>query len=307
MGLFSRRTSVRPAEAPPSTESQVDEVGPAQASRAETEVTEAGQPTRDSSGPVVHTALQQALTGWGREKNSVTLGAVMAELTAGELLVDLTRSTLADPAAGPQHGDVVAIAHQTDNAGKRLLLAFTSADRLARYRDGETPVPFAQPAAVVVDQAVREYEGLALDPGTPETQFIAYSDELRRGLGDDVTASVPVVRALAERTIAWPDMLELLRTSPSLYVAEVDQRDAEGEATSTVVATATGEQGETWSVVHATPAAAWAWAPGSTARAVSFADLAGVALAEGHAGVVVEPGERSVAVTPDELRALADR
>jgi hypothetical protein len=307
MGLFSRRTSVRPAEAPPSTEPQVDEADPAQASRAEIEATEAGQPTRDSSGPVVHTALQQALTGWAREKNSATLGAVLAELTAGELLLDLTRSTLADPSAGPQQGDIVAIAHQTDNAGKRLLLAFTSADRLARYREVESPVSFAQPAAVVVEQAVREYEGIALDPGSPETQFIAYSDEIRRGLGDDVTASAPVARALAERTIAWPDMLELLRTSPSLFVAEVEQRDAAGEVASTVVATATGEQGELWSVVHTTPAGAWAWAPGSTARAVSFADLARTALAEGHAGVVVEPGDRSVAVTPDELRTLAAR
>jgi len=315
MGLFSRRRNVRPAEAPTTVEGDPGEArgatptsaaDPETTSRPEAAEAGASESARASSGLVVHSALQAALAGWAREKNSVTLNAVIKECAAGELLLDLTRSTLADPAAGPQQGDVVAIAHQVDNAGKRLLLAFSSNDRLARYREADAPVSLAQPASSVIEQAVREYEGIALDPGSPDTQFIAYADELTRGLGADVTASTRVAQALADRTLAWPAMLELLRSAPSLVVAEAPQRDALGEVVGAAVVTATGEHGETWSVVHTSPAEAWAWAPGARVRPVSFAEVARTAISQGHAGLVVNPGGPSATVLPDELRLLVE-
>ncbi|GAB2969778.1 SseB family protein [Frigoribacterium salinisoli] len=258
-------------------------------------------------GAVQHGALQAALAVWARQKDSVTFSDVLRELAAGDLLLDIGSSTLADRSAGLQRGDVLAVAHQVDSAGERVLLAFTDAQRLARYRGTVGDLSLAQPAVEVAAQAVAEYGGLALDPGSPDTQFIAHADELVSALGDDVRASGPVKRALAERDQPWPEVLELLRGSPSLWTAELEQQGDRSGVADVDVGTVTGEHGETWSVLHSSPAEVRAWAPGASALRVAFAEVAASALGSGHAGVVVNPRGPSVLVVADELRALVAR
>lgn len=337
MGLFSRRKPARTTDdgaggAAPGTATDAPgqagapgASGPASPQAPEpsvarltsaglTTATEPGAPGWDVTpgalgGAVEHRALQAALAVWGRQKDSVTFHDVIRELAAGELLLDIGSSTLADRSAGLQRGDVLAVAHQVDSAGKRVLLAFTDAERLARYRGTADALSLGQPAVEVVAQATTDYEGLALDPGSPDTQFIAYADELVSSLGGDVRESGPVKRALAERDQPWSEVLELLRDSPSLWSAELEQR-GDGPVAADVdvdVATVTGEHGETWSVLHSSPAEVRAWAPGATAQRVAFAEVATTALEAGHAGVVVNPRGPSVLVVADELRALVAR
>ena len=335
MGLFSRKDPARTTDegaggATPGTAADApgQAVAPGASGPASPQVpepsvarlTSAGLTTADAPGApgwdvtpgaldggVQHGALQAALAVWGRQKDSVTFHDVLRELAAGRLLLDIGSSTLADRSAGLQRGDVLAVAHQVDSAGTRVLLAFTDAERLARYRGATGDLSLAQPAVEVAAQAVTDYEGLALDPGSPDTQFIAYADELVSALGDGVRASGPVKRALAERDQPWPEVLELLRDSPSLWSAELD-RPGDGSGVAGIdVGTVTGEHGETWSVLHSSPAEVRAWAPGASARRVAFAEVATAAVEAGHAGVVVNPRGPSVLVVADELRALVAR
>jgi len=256
------------------------------------------------SGLVEHRSLQAALAVWGRQKDSVTFHDVVRELTAGELLLDIGSSTIADRSAGLQKGDTLAIAHQVDSAGKRVLLAFTSNDRLARWRGTDDTTSLGQPAAAVVAQAMQDYEGLALDPGSPETQFIAYTDELSPGLGGDVGAVAPLKRALVERDQPWPEVLEMLRTSSSIYRAELEHRGDDGMPDGVEVPSARDAEGRSWSVVHTSPAEVFTWAPGASAQRVPLSRVAALALEHGHAGIVVDPRGPSVSIVEHELRAI---
>jgi hypothetical protein len=261
-------------------------------------------PPHRKAAPVVHTALQEALTGWSTTKNVQTMYSVVKELAAGSLLLDIGSSTLADPKAGPQKGDTISIAHQVDNAGKKVLLAFTSGERLGFYRKTSEPVSLVESAPDVVAMAVSKYDGLVLDPGSPETQWIGYNDELVRGLTDDPAENRAVKQAMAEKRIAWPEMLELVRDAPTLYIASVAQRDEAGEITSMGVATVTTHEGDTLSVLLTSPAEVGAWAPGADASPTRFVAVAKVALDQGHAGIVVNPAGSMLTITAAELRAL---
>jgi len=261
-------------------------------------------PPHRKAAPVVHTALQEALTGWSTTKNVQTMYSVVKELAAGSLLLDIGSSSLADPKRGPQKGDTISIAHQVDNAGKKVLLAFTSGERLGFYRKTSEPVSLVESAPDVVAMAVSKYDGLVLDPGSPETQWIGYTDELVRGLTSDPSENHAVKQAMAEKRIAWPEMLRLVRDAPSLYIASVAQRDETGEITSMGVATVTTHEGDTLSVLLTSPAEVGAWAPGADASPTRFAAVAKVALDQGHAGIVVNPAGSMLTITAAELRAL---
>lgn len=311
MGLFSRRkpsSSTEGAGGAPT--------GPGAGVPDEVVAPDASGPDRDGRGGaadapslsdavrgtgrlVEHRSLQAALDVWAGRKDVATFHDVVRELAAGELLLDIGDSTIADPSRGLQQGDVLAVARQTDSAGKAVLLAFTSNDRLATFRQTADTRSLAQPATAVVQQVLADHDGLALDAGSPG-QFIVYRDELVRGLGEDPTAVEPLKHALAERTLPWSELLVLLHGAAPLWRAEMPDADP-------VVPTASDPEGRTWSVVHASPAEVLAWAPAAEPRRVTLAEVATVALAEGHAGVVVDPRGPSVTVLADELRALLGR
>ncbi|GAA0961977.1 SseB family protein [Frigoribacterium faeni] len=280
---------------------------PATPAAPETPATDASAPPvpeHRAAAPVVHTSLQEALAGWGEKKNIQTMYSVIKELAAGDLLLDIGSSSIADPTVGPQKGDTISIAHQVDNNGKKVLLAFTSGDRLGFYRKTPDPVSLVESAPAVVAMATSKYDGLVLDPGSPETQWIGYTDELVTGLTDDPAENTRVKRAMAERRIPWITMLEMLRDAPALYIAALEEEDDEGVLTSAGVATVTSNGGDTYSVLLTSPAEVGAWAPTARARATRLDLIAKVAIDRGHAGIVVNPAGSMLTVTVDELRAL---
>ena len=299
---------VAPAQAPPVV--RITRAAPTNSTGADPSAVPTGAsagtsvPPLRAAAPVVHTALQEALTGWSKAKNVQTMYSVVKELAAGDLLLDIGSSTMADPKVGPQKGDTISIAHQVDNAGKKVLLAFTSGDRLGFYRKTNDPVSLVEAAPDVVAMAVSKYDGLVLDPGSPETQWIGYTDELVRGLTENPAENRAVKQAMAEKRIAWPAMLELVRAAPALYIASVAHRDESGEITSMGVATVTSHEGQTFSVLLTSPAEVGAWAPSADANATRFDAVARVALDQGHAGIVVNPAGSMLTITADELRAL---
>src|SRR3954465_4471361 len=86
------------------------------------------------SNLVVNLPVQEALVPWSSTKNAQTMYGVVRQCVAGDLLLDVSGSEIADKANPFAKGDTLAVGTQVDNAGKRLLVAFTDNDRLARYR-----------------------------------------------------------------------------------------------------------------------------------------------------------------------------
>lgn len=265
-----------------------------------TEPTEA----QEGAGGVRNDRVREALATWTARKDAQTFADVVRRLVVGQLLLDATDSQVADPAAGLQPGDTLAIGSHVDNAGKRLLVAFTDQDELNRYR-GRPGTSLVQPGAAVVAQAVRDYEGIVVDGRSPGT-FIAYAGELRQQLADDPETAGRLAAATVERSLPFPEFLRMLAGAP-VYVPFDVQRDASGAETGVVVPTARSGDGSVYAVLGTSPAEVWAWSPGSDAQRTGFANVARAVLQDGQAGVVVNPAGPPVTVPADALRAFTER
>lgn len=252
---------------------------------------------------VTHHRGQAALQLWGTRKDPQTFAAVMRECVAGELLLDTSASRTADPQNPFQPGDTLAIAEQVDNAGKRLLLAYTDHARLqARNRAPSTSL--VQPAAAVLEMAMSRYDGIAIDARHPDL-FIGYTPELVQNLTEKPSANTPLKTALLERSLPWDQLLELVGSAPVMFVPFRGHRDEAGELVGVSTVTANDPQNGTLAVACTSPAEAWAWAPGVGAQATTFAQIARAALTDGHPGVLLNPAGGTVLITADELRALS--
>ncbi len=125
-------------------------------------------------------------------------------------------------------GDTIAITSQPDNAGKRLLVAFTSNGEPARYR-GRPGLSLVQPAAAVLAQATREYEGIVIDDRSPGA-FIA-SVEIEQQLTGDPESVGPAGEATATRSLPFEEYLTALAAGPTVTVpVHALRRFASGEA-----------------------------------------------------------------------------
>ena len=242
--------------------------------------------------------VQEALEVWATTKDTRTFSDVLRRAVAGELLLDISTSEIADRERFPQPGDRIAIASQTDNAGKHLLLAYTDNERLGARTSG-TPFSLGQPAHAVLEQAVRDYEGLVIDAGHPG-MFIAYADEIRRGLGDEPAAAARLARDLVQQDRPFEEFLAGLALAP-VYIPVETHRDEAGAVTGVSVLTARGKDGETLSAGFTSPAEVWAWAPEVEARPTRLRNLARVALQDGHAGVIINPAGPATVLAPPLL------
>lgn len=252
--------------------------------------------------PIRNVRVQEALEHWATTKDTRTFSDVLRRAVAGDLLLDISASELSDLSGGPQPGDRIAIASQTDDAGKHLLLAYTDDERLAARTSG-APLSLVQPAHAVLEQAVRDYEGLVIDAGHPG-MFIAYADEIRRGLGDEPAAAARLARDLVQRDRPFEHFLAGLALAP-VYIAVEAHRDAAGAVTSVSVLTARGRDGEKLSALFTSPAEVWAWAPEVEARPTRLQNVARVALQEGHAGAIVNPAGPAAPLPPELLAPYA--
>ena len=245
--------------------------------------------------------VQEALDAWATTKDNRTFSDVLRRAVTGELLLDISTSPIADRAAFPQAGDGMAIASPTDNAGKHLRPAYTDNARLA----ARTPVntmSLGQPAHAVLEQAIRDYEGVVIDAGHPG-MFIAYADEIRRGLGDEPAVAARLARDLVQRDRPFEDFLAGLALAP-VYIAVEPTRDEAGEIQSLRVLNV-GKDGEILSAVFTSPAEVWAWAPHVEARPTRLQNVARVSAQEGHAGAMVNPAGPASILPPPLLAQYA--
>jgi hypothetical protein len=254
------------------------------------------QPGRPGPG-VRNDRVREALTTWAERKDTQTFADVLRRTVTGELLLDVTGSTFADPASGLQPGDVLAITSQTDDAGKRLLVAFTGHDELSRYR-GAPGSSLVQPAAAVLAQAARDYEGVVVDGRSPGA-FIAYAAEIRQQLTDDPEQVAPLGTATTTRGLPFDEYLAALAGAPLFLPFEV-RRDEAG-AESVVVPGATGPDGRPYAVVGTSPAEIWAWQPRSGVQRTTLDAVAGAVARAGQAGLVVNPAGPAVTVPAETL------
>ncbi|GIG36884.1 SseB family protein [Cellulomonas pakistanensis] len=274
MGLFSRR----------SRQHEPDE--PAEGAAA--------APPEPGPG-VRNDGVREALAVWAGRKDVLTFADVLRRAVAGELLLDVTDSRLADPDRGFQQGDTLAIASVRDNAGADLLVAFTGHDELQRMRQAAGR-SLVQPAAAVLAQALRDHQGIVVDGRSPGA-FIAYADEIRAHLTDDPEAVAPLTDVTAGRSLPFGQYLEALGDGP--LFAPVDPEVEDGAAGPA----ATGPDGGAYTAVGTSPAEVWAWRPGGEVRRVAFADVAAATRAAGRAGVVVNPARPAVVVPAGALPA----
>lgn len=233
-----------------------------------------------------NTRVQEALEVWATTKSNQTFADVIRRVVTGDLLLDISTSQIADRAAGPQPGDRMAVASQTDNAGKHVLLAYTDNERLAA-RTPENTLSLGQPGYGVLEQALRQYDGLAIDAGHPG-MFLAYAAEIRRCLGDEPEAAARLARELVLRDRPFADVLAGLALAP-VYIAVQVHRDDAGEVVSLSVLNARGRDGENMSALFTSPAEVWAWAPEVEARPTRLQNVARVAVQDGHAGALINP------------------
>lgn len=253
---------------------------------------------------VTHLRVQAALQGWGQRKDAQTFAAVMRECVAGELLLDSSSSKTADPQNPFRPGDTLAIAEQVDNAGKRLLLAYTDHTRL-QARNGKPSTSLVQPASAVLEMAMNRYDGIAIDAGHPDV-FIGYTPELAMNLTEQPSQNTRLKSALLERSLPWDQLLDLIGRAPVMFVPFREHRDEAGQTTGISTVTANDPERGPLAVACTSPAEVWAWAPGVGAQATTFAHIARAALADGNQAVLLNPAGGSVLITVDELRSLAE-
>lgn len=257
-----------------------------------------GVPGPGAAGPGARNdRVREALGTWAQQKDGRTFADVLRRAVTGELLLDVTGSTIADPAAGFRAGDVLAVTAQTDNAGKRLLVAFTGHDELTRYR-GAPGASLVQPAAAVLAQAARDYEGVVLDGRSPGA-FIAYSAEIRQQLTEDPEAVAALGTATATRGLPFDRYLAALAEGPLFLPFEV-RRDGSGAET-VVVPGATGPDGRSYAVVGTSPAEVWAWQPACGVQRTTLDAVVTAVARAGQAGLVVNPAGPAVTVPAGAL------
>lgn len=238
--------------------------------------------------------VQTALEAWADRKEARTFSNVLRQCVAGELLLDISASVFADPSAGFQPGDTLALAKQTDAAGKDLLVAFTSNERLAAYRGGAEFRSLAQPAWSVLAEAMSRADGLALDPGD-DALLIAYADELRGQVTDEPGRNATLKNALVDRDLPWPAFLALATAAPVVYVGLDEGQGA--------IPSAVGQDGDLLHPVFTSPAEVFAWSPALTARGTTIAAVARVAREDGYAGLLLDPAGPSAVLRLDEVAA----
>jgi hypothetical protein len=276
MGIFSRRDKKSDAGA--------ESAGQGSPPRPETPVA--------ASNLVVNRFVQEALAPWSATKNAQTMNGVLRQCIAGDLLLDASGSEIADPATPFAKGDAIAIGTQVDNAGKRLLVAFTDNDRLAVYRrnGGATapPISLGQPAAATLEMAASTYDGIAIDPGSPETLFIAYADEIRRGLTDQPGVNEALKTAVLAGSSA-DELVARAEAAPVLFVGVSTLRDDKGEVQRITVPAIKGPDGGSYHPAFTSPAEVWAWAPDLEARPTGFSNIARSAREDGQAGIAFDP------------------
>ncbi|HEV7183381.1 MAG TPA: SseB family protein [Leifsonia sp.] len=257
-------------------------------------------PHPGAGSAVTNWLVQAALGRWSAGKDARTFAEVLRQCATGSLLLDGSGSTVDDPAQGFRPGDTLGVAYRTDDQGRRLLLAFTSNERMSAYHHGEHTVSLVQPASAVMAQAAADFGGIAIDPGSNDL-FIAFADEIRRHLTDDPALNEPLKAALVERSLSWDELLNLLRSTRSVFIPVSDVHDESGTVTGVTVPTARGKNGETYSVAFTSPAELWAWSPPENAHPTGFMDVARVARDQEHDGILLNAAGQSVVISSPEL------
>lgn len=295
MGLFSRKpkqTSAAPASEPAATAGQTEQPEQVEQTAPPAPPT----PPADSVIPAVeggaaslvtNTLVQTALLKWGEKKNAQTMNEVLRQCAVGELLIDISGSEFADISKGLQSGDKLGVGQVVDNAGKRLLLVFTSNDALAAYRPGVPPMSLAQPASGVMKQALSDFEGVAIDPASPNTCII-YNPEIQLGLSQDPGFNEVLKGALVENRPN--NEIRLLATSaPLLFVGVNEVRNEAGEVTSATMPSVQTTAGEMCSLAFTSPAELWAFDPTLSPRPTGLDNIVGGTKTRGHFAVMLNP------------------
>lgn len=245
--------------------------------------------------------LREALDTWANEKHHQGFADVMRRACIGVLTLDITASRISDPEQGFQAGDRIVVASQEDSNGKHLLSAYTSHAPLAEAR-GEAALSFAQPAASVLAQAARDYEGIVIDGGS-DGMFIAYADEILNYLADAPEAVGRVGKATATRTLPFAEYLELI-SAARVFLPLTEHHSEPGETAEYSLQTATSPGEDRYAVIGTSPAEVWAWSPEARIQETKLANVVEQSRRSGLSGVLINPAGPHVAVPLEQLSGI---
>ncbi|MFT3714615.1 MAG: SseB family protein [Gordonia sp. (in: high G+C Gram-positive bacteria)] len=244
--------------------------------------------------------VAQALSLWAQRKDHQVFAEVMRRAVVGELLLDSTGTSIADPAVGLQKGDTLTIGSHLDNTGRRLLVVFTDNHELTRYLE-HPGASLVQPAAAVLQMAMDDYEGIVID-GRSDGAFIAYADEIRQQFDGDPSTAGRLASMTVEQSVPFDAFLAQLAATRVHLPFQV-QRDEHGRETVVPLFT-TGPDGASYAVIGTAPAEVWAWNSACGSQPVTLAEVARIALDAGQQGVVVNPAGPATVIGADRLRTI---
>lgn len=237
--------------------------------------------------PVQNSRVQEALETWAERKDPQTHSDVVRRAMAGELLLDITASTIADIEKGMQEGDKLVVTSVRDADGKDLLLAFTDNPRLQAYSQDAEPRSLAQPGAATLKQAMERHDGIAIDAGTPGA-FIAYSDELQRAFGDNAHDAAQIASAIVDGGVQLDAFVRILKDAV-VYVGGIPVKDDDGDVVGYNIATASRPDGKVLHALFSSPSEVWAWAPEAMAQPTTLDKVITSAKQDEMAGIVINP------------------
>lgn len=241
----------------------------------------------EPDAPVKNEAVQEALDRWALAKNQKSFSDVMRRLLVGQLLLDATGSDLGAPGEAPDPNGLSIDAGREDSQGRLLLPAYTDNDRLQEAHPGERVISWPQPSVEVLRLALRQEQGLVIDPGTPQ-EYIAFREELESYLPGDLTAMARVTGVLLRQApdqILRPALLAL----SDWYIPTLTERDDSGEVVGVGIPTATGRNGGDYGVACSNPAEALAWMPEADPRPTGLDNIVNAADRHGQQGIIINP------------------
>ncbi|WP_213814824.1 SseB family protein [Glaciihabitans sp. dw_435] len=328
MGLFSRglgkdkdANSTSPAEATgPVAAEAAPAAEPAPPSRPAPESYLAQRPqapevplaadvTAAPGHPLVdNTEVAEALQRMAEDPSAHSFYDIMRRCATGELLFDITASTLNLDGGSIQAGSTLALrTHQVDD-GREFLLVFTSNAEIIKANPPGTEIAsLAQPALDSLRMgADKPYDGVIFNAAAGPASCIVEAAEIWRGL-PAVPGSNEGFKTLlaAPRDEEWSNAaLAAFVNAPVVYIPMDHHTTDTGEDAGVSVPGARGPDGRAFAVAFTSPAEAWAWSEGSEAYPTGASNVISVTLDNpDQAGIIINPMGPSL-IIPRELLAV---
>lgn len=276
---------------------------------AEAPLAAEGTPT--PGHPLVdNTEVAEALQRMADEPSAHSFYDVIRRCATGELLFDITASTLNLDGGSIAAGSTLALRTHTMDDGRVFLLVFTSNAEIIKANPPGTEIAsLAQPALDSLRLgADKPYDGVIFNAGAGPASCIVEAAEIWRGLPAVPGSNEKLKTWLAApRDDEWAKIaLAAFVNAPVVYIAMDHHTTDAGEDAGVSVPGARGPDGRAFAVAFTSPAEAWAWSEGSEAYPTGASNVIAVTLDNAEqSGIIINPMGPSLIIPRELLAAIA--